>query len=216
MTGPSPSWSPPPVQYPQPGGQVAWAGGVAAPPVPGPPRSPVDVGGVLRLVSGGLLVAAGVLTAIACALTMYAIDGFSDGSPFEATAWSDSGDRYPTPVRWGIPMAVVATVLVVGGVLLLASRWAVRLRGAAAATGTAAVGGVLAVGWMVGSYVGGLADLLRETGADVGGGSEALDTGGGTVLLQIALWTALAAVVPLVLAPVADAVRARTTAGGAR
>jgi hypothetical protein len=221
VTGPSPSW--PQSSWPQsphalppPGGQVAWSGGVATPPMSGPPRPPVDVGGILRLVAAGLLVAAGVLAAIACALTIFEIDSDFSDAPFEATAWNDSGDRYPTPVRWGIPMAAVAVVLVIGGVLLLVSRWAVRLRGIAAATAAAAVGGVLAVGWMIGGYVSGFADTLRENNADFEGGSEVLHTGGGTVLLQIALWTALAAAVPLVLAPVVDAVRARTIVGGAR
>ncbi|RBY89912.1 hypothetical protein [Blastococcus sp. TF02A-26] len=231
MTGPSAPWSPSPQAFPQPapqgfhppappfptsGGPVAWAGGVAPPPLPGPPRAPVDVGAVLRLVAGALLVAAGLLVAIACTLTVFEIENDFGDPPFEATAWSDSGERYPTPVRWGIPMAAVAVVLLVGGVLVVVSRWSARVRGAAAAMAAAAAGGALAVGWMVGDYVADLDATLRENGSAVEGFPEVLRTGGGTVLLQIALWTALAAVVPLVLAPVLDAARARAALGGVR
>lgn len=224
MTGPG-SWSPQPPPpgppafppaFPPPAGQVpvAWAGGMAAPP-PLPARPPVDVGGLLRLVAGGLLLVAGVLAGIACSLTMFEIDFDTGEDPFEATAWSDGGDRYPTPIRWGIPMAVAAAALVAGAVLVLASRWASGLRGPAAAVSAAAVGSVVSVGWLVGGYVSDLSDALTVTGEEFGI-EQVVETGGGTVLLVVALWTALAAVVPLVLAPAFDAIRARRTGGGAR
>ncbi len=225
MTGPAywPPQAPPtvppgvPPAFPPPGGQasVAWTAGMPAAPPPAPARPPADVGAVLRLVAAGLLLVAGVLTTIACFLTVFEIEMAFGEPPFEATAWSDSGERFPTPIRWGIPMVVVAAALLAGGVLLLLSRWSASLRGLAAAVAAAGVGGAVAVGWMVSGYVGDLAGSLRELNADLDI-DQGLRTGGGVVLLLVSLWTALAAVVPLVLAPVLDAVRARAAVGGGR
>ncbi len=210
-----PQFAPPPFAPPGGPGAVAWAPGLAAAPPALPARSPVDVGAVLRLVAAGLLLLAGTLTAIACFLTVLTIDFGAGDPPFEATAWSDGGERLPTPIRWGIPMAVVAAALVAGGVLLLVSRWSASLRGTGTAVAAAAVGGVVAVGWMLGGYVSDLGDAIRGIGVDPDVATE-VESGGATVLVVVALWTALAALVPLVLAPVLDAVRARAAVGGAR
>ncbi|MGY1772272.1 hypothetical protein [Blastococcus sp. SYSU D00813] len=210
MTGPVPAWQPPG----QPGAtavvpSVTWD---AAAPAPAAARRPVDVAGVLRLAAGGLLAVAGGLTAVAPFLTLYslAIDG---EEAFRTDGWGSADDGPQTPVRWAIPVLLAAAALLVAGVLLVVSRWVVRLRTAAAAVGAVAAGAAVAVGWMLGPFV----DSFVASWETGGFGDTDYDasSGAGTVLVLVATWLGLAAVVPLVLAPVVDAVRART-AGGAR
>jgi hypothetical protein len=161
-----------------------------------------------------LLLAAGALSAVASFLPLYSRE-YGGEEEFAVGAWNTDPDLFAeTPTRWGIPMLMAAAALVVGAVLVLVSRWARRIRPAGAAVGALGVGGVLAVGWLLGGFAGYYVDFFNDE--SLVGPDYAADTRLGTVLVVVAMWVGLAALVPLVLAPVLDAVRARATAGGAR
>lgn len=224
MSGPTPAWQPAWPSGEQPAGQPAWqpagqhgATAVVAPvdwnaaaPSPAAPRRQVDGAAVLRLVAGGLLAVAGALTATAPFLTLYSlvIDG---DEAFRTDGWGSGTEGPQTPVRWAVPILLAAAALLVAAVLLVVSRWVARLRTAAAAVGALGAGAAVAVGWMLGPFVDSFVESW-ETG-DFGDTEYDASSGGGTVLVLVAMWLALVAVVPLVLAPVLDAVRDRATGG---
>ncbi|MGY1811867.1 hypothetical protein [Blastococcus sp. SYSU D00820] len=216
MSGP---WAP--AGQPGAGPQVAWTPGGQSPAGPAPARPPVDVGGLLRLVAGALLLVAGVLLAIAPFLTLYSVDGRGDIGDYEFVlrgfdASDGEGSAEGAP-RYGFALAGAALLLLVGGALVLAARWNARLRTVAAGIAVCAVGAVVGAGWVLTSFVGDLADR-NESRRGESYWFE-IDTGGGGVMLVIAMVVALVALAVLLLAPVFDHLRARSaaaSAGGAR
>jgi hypothetical protein len=132
------------------------------------------------------------------------------GGSFSLTGWAEEAGG-PDPNRFGIPLVVVAGLLLGSAGFAAGAHWVPRWRRAVLAGAVLVVGALVSVAWLVTGYARDVVDTV--VGYGDGSAIEA-ETGAGTLLATLALLAGLGGLASLVVGAVLD--RTASTQDGTR